>query len=140
MQPTINPIDFIREAMSNASTRSKEYRWGDIEGALRQLTSSASTPEVEQILLEILRFDGQFHLSALSEVPHCMPPEEMLKSHSIQTLARWTGLTHLSEMQRVGENAASPVLSGIVRKVIKEAKQGKKPVAVLNGSVESTSE
>ena len=54
-----------------------------------------------------------------------MSPEEMLKSLATQGLAKWTGLTHLNEMQRVEATSASPVLGSIVRATIKKAQAAK---------------
>ena len=71
------------------------------------------------MLLRVVRFEGELRLNEDSEPPHSMSPEEMLKSVAIQALARWTGLTHLLEMQRVEATAASPVLASIVRATIR---------------------
>jgi hypothetical protein len=57
----------------------EEYRWEDLLAELRVLISSPPTPEVEHFLVELLRFDGEIRLHPDSELPHSMPPEEMLK-------------------------------------------------------------
>src|SRR5262245_32178972 len=51
-----------------------------------------------------------------------MSPEDMLKSLAVQGLGKWTGLTHLLEMQRVEMTARAPALSSVVRAVIQQAR------------------
>jgi hypothetical protein len=109
------------EGIVAARETGEEYRWEQLLSAMRSLISGPPIPEVERLLVALLRFDGEIRLHPDSELPHSMPPEEMLKSLALQTLARWAGLTYLREMQRVQATAASPVLAGIARTVIQRA-------------------
>ena len=78
--------------------------------------------EGESLLLEILRFEGRLQIDLSSEMPHSMSPEDMLKSLAIQALARWTGLAHLPEMQRVQLTTHSSSLASLVGDVIQKAR------------------
>jgi len=118
------PLQIFKDIATGCQT-GEVYRREDLLTGIRVLISSPHNPEVEQLLLALLRFDGEIRLHPESELPHSMSPEEMLKSLAIQTLARWTGLTYLGEMQRVQATAASPVLAGIVRTVIQKARAEK---------------
>lgn len=109
--------------MLAAAQAGEVCHWGDVHAALEKLASAPPSPATEKALLGVLRFEGRIHLTPSSELPHSMSPEEMLKSLSIQVLGKWTGLTHLAEMQRIQTTAVSPVLSGIARAVIRRARQ-----------------
>src|SRR5262249_43121551 len=58
-----------------------------------------------------------------SEMPHSKSPENMLKSLAIQALARWTGLAHLNEMQRVQLTTPSSSLASLIRDVIQKVRE-----------------
>src|SRR5262245_30938165 len=75
--------------------------WGQLMAEVWPIISAPLSWEGERLLLEILHFNGRLRLSESSELPHSMPPEDMLKSLAVQALAKWTGLTHLTEMERV---------------------------------------
>jgi len=83
--------------------------------------SSPLTSEGERLLLDIICFEGRLQLAVSSELPHSMPPEDMLKSLAIQALGRWTGLAHLHEMQEVQRTTPSSSLSSLVHDVIQQA-------------------
>ena len=70
----------------------EDYRWESLLASMRALVSVPPTTEVEQLLLAVLRFEGELRLDPRSEIPHSMSPEEMLKSLAIQALGGWTGL------------------------------------------------
>src|SRR5206468_282358 len=115
-------LQLIRCVLADgAGTR--EHCWEDVEAAMWQLTSAPPTPEIEALLVDVLRFEGQIRLADLSELPHSMSAEEMLKSQALQALGKWTGQSHLAEMQSVQATAISPVLSGIARAVIQRSHQ-----------------
>jgi hypothetical protein len=135
-----DPLEFIRRGILGCASAAEEHRWEDVEAAMWQLTSAPPTPEVEGVLVGVLRFEGQIRLAPSSELPHSMSPEEMLKSLAIQALGRWTGLTYLREMQRVQATAASPVLSGIARAMIERARQAKERTTDLERVAESSPE
>jgi hypothetical protein len=89
--------------------------------------SSPLTWEAEALLLEILRFEGRLRLTVSSDLPHSMPPEDMLKSLAIQALGRWTGLAYLQEMERVQVTTQSSSLSSLIRDVIQKTREAAKP-------------
>ena len=90
----------VRRAMSGTAPAGG-YPWEELLADLWPVLSSPLTADGERVLLEILRFGGRLQINVSSEMPHSMPPEDMLKSLAIQALARWTGLVHLNEMRRV---------------------------------------
>jgi hypothetical protein len=94
---------------------------------LWSVISSPLTWEAEALLVEILRFEGQLRLTVSSDLPHSMPPEDMLKSLAVQALGRWTGLAYLQEMERVQATTQSSSLSSLVRDVIQKAREEAKP-------------
>ena len=96
------------------------YRWEELMADLWPALSSPLTGEGERLLLEVIRFKGGCDYRS-SEMPHSMPPEDMLKSLAIQALARWTGLAHLREMQRVQLTTQSSALASLVGDVIQKA-------------------
>jgi len=111
----------LRSAMNASLPAGSSGRWGDLMMELWPAISSPLTVETERVLLEILRFEGRLQIDLSSEMPHSMPPEDMLKSLAIQALARWTGLAHLQEMHRVDLTTTSASLSSLITDVIERA-------------------
>lgn len=97
------------------------YRWEELLADLWPVFSSPPAAEAERLLLDILRFEGRLQINPSAEMPHSMPPEDMLKSLAIQALAKWTGLAHLHEMQRVQLTTQSSSLASLVSDVIQKA-------------------
>lgn len=118
-------LKLLGEAVSRGS--SSEYRWEDLLNAVESVFAGPFDWEAERAMLAILRFDGRLRLSESSELPHSMPPEDMLKSLAVQWLGKETGLTHLLEMQRVASTSASPALASIVRATLRDITQGFDP-------------
>jgi hypothetical protein len=114
-------LELIRRAFRCGDAAAEENRWEDVEDALWQITEAPPTPEVEKALVGVLRFKGRLRLAPSCELPHSMPPEEMLKSLALQALGKWTGVAYLPEMQQVAATTSSPVLAGIAKAVIREA-------------------
>ncbi len=124
-------LDYLEGVVSMGKGTTAEYQWEDILGAVDVVFAEPFSREVERVMLAILRFGGRIRLAESSELPHSMTPEDMLKSFSVQWLVRETGLTHLSEMQRVEATAVSPLLASAVRAVIRRASQAKPPMVEL---------
>ncbi len=112
----------LRIAMGGTPADGQERRWGDLMMELWPAISAPLTWEGERLLLDLIRFEGRLRLAVSSEMPHSMPPEDMLKSLAIQALARWTGLAHLHEMQRVQLTTQSSSLASLVSDVIQKAR------------------
>lgn len=89
--------------------------------------SAPLTCEGERLLLDLIRYEGRLRLAVSAEMPHSMPPEDMLKSLAIQALARWTGLVHLHEMRRVQLTTQSSSLASLVGDVIEKARAAAPP-------------
>src|ERR1700683_1575441 len=94
-------FQILKNAIAIGPVTGPKHRWGELMAELWPVISSPLTWEGERLLLDVIRFEGRLQLVESSELPHSMPPEDMLKSLAIQALARWTGLVHLHEMQRV---------------------------------------
>jgi hypothetical protein len=59
-----------------------------------------------------------------SELPHAMPPEEMLGAHAVQALARADLDRHRAAIQRVADAPdSSERLAGIARWVLKDSEK-----------------
>jgi hypothetical protein len=89
--------------------------------------SSPPTWESERLLVWIVRFEGRLRLTVSCDLPHSMPPEDMLKSLAIQALGRWTGLLYLREMERVQATTQSSSLASLVRDVIQKTREETPP-------------
>ncbi len=113
----------LNAAMAPPTLPGQPPRWSDIMLELLPAISSPPTSETERVLLGIVRFEGRLRLTVSSDMPHSMPPEDMLKSLAIQALARWTGLAYLHEMQRIQLTTPSSSLSSLVRDVIQKARE-----------------
>jgi hypothetical protein len=91
-------------------------------GELWPVISSPLFADGERLLLDVIQHHGRLRLTETAELPHSLPPDEMLKSLAVQALARWTGLTYLTELQLLELTALSPALQSTVRAVIQTAK------------------
>ncbi len=69
-----------------------------------------------------------------------MPPEEMLKSLAVQALAKWTGLTYLTAMQRVEVITPSSALRSVVRAAIHQARTTLPPMPEADAIAEAEPE
>ncbi len=118
-------MDFrcLTAAMSAFPLAGQPPRWSEIILELVPTISSPLTPETERLLIRIVRFEGLLRLTVSSDMPHCMPPEDMLKSLAIQALARWTSLAYLHEMRRVQLTTPSSSLASLIRDVIRKASE-----------------
>jgi hypothetical protein len=116
----------LKAAMA-AQAAGQQPLWSDVMAELWPAISSPLTWEAEGLLLEILRFEGRLQVTVSSDLPHSMPPEDMLKSLAIQALGKWTGLAYLQEMERVQATTQSSSLSSLVRDVIQKTRDEAKP-------------
>ena len=86
---------------------------------MHEIGDSTFSPEIEQLLLDILQTENKIDLlPPFNDGPHSMPPEDMLKSFAIQTLVKRTGLAYQLEILKV--KAISPALSGIIEHILKK--------------------
>ena len=67
-----------------------EPSWGEIMGELWLVISSPLSADGERLLLDVIHHQGPLRLTETAELPHSLPPDEMLKSLAVQALARWT--------------------------------------------------
>jgi len=124
----------------DALAAKEEFRWEDLHAAMREVISVELSPDAEHLLLAMLRFDGRIRFEASSEIPHSMPPEDMLKSLAVQALAKWTGPRYVLAMRRLQAQAISPALASVIRTVIQRLSQPKKHTGELERVAESSSE
>jgi hypothetical protein len=115
------PLQILDKLITRSAACSGEFSWNELLVAIRSVVAVPLAWEGERTLLALLRFGGRIPLTASSEVPHSMSPENMLKSLAVQGLGKWTGLTHLLEMQRLQATTTSPGLASVVRAVIQRA-------------------
>jgi hypothetical protein len=120
------PLDVqnIRTSMSRSAQPGREPRWHDLLRELTAATSAPFTPQVERLLLDILRFEGELQLDESAEMPHSMSPEDMLKSLAAQSLGRLCGAEFLPTLRRL-LFTTSPALSCMIRGVIRQVTSGK---------------
>src|SRR5882724_6956051 len=111
----------LKRAMGIAGATGPEPSWGEVMGELWPVISSPLSADGERLLLDVIHHHGRLRLTETAELPHSLPPDEMLKSLAVQSLARWTRLTYLSELLRLGLTASSPALQSTVRAVIQTA-------------------
>jgi hypothetical protein len=130
----------LSEAMATSPLTGQPPRWSDVMLELLPAISNNLTSETERLLVGIVRFEGRLRLTVASDMPHSMPPEEMLKSLAIQALARWTGLAYLSEMRRVQLTTPSSSLASLVRDVIQKASEAQPapPRAIMEEVAEAS--
>jgi len=128
----------LTTAMAASPPAGQSPHWSDLILELLPAISSPPTSETERFLVRIVRFEGRLHLTVSSDMPHSMPPEDMLKSLAIQALARWTGLAYLHEMRRVQLTTPSSSLASLVRDVIRQASEAS-PTRVVADEVAETS-
>lgn len=131
---------YLSEAMAASPPAGQPPRWSDVMLELLPAISSPLTSETERLLLGIVRFEGRLRLTVSSDMPHSMPPEDMLKSLAIQALARWTGLAFLHEMRRVQLTTPSSCLASLVRDVIQKTSEARSapPWAVVEEVAEAS--
>jgi hypothetical protein len=117
------PASFLvlKRAMGVAEATGPGPSWGEVLGELWPIISSPLSADGERLLLEVINHHGQLRLTETGELPHSLPPDEMLKSLAVQALGRWTRLTYLTELQRLELTASSSALQSMVRAVIQTA-------------------
>jgi hypothetical protein len=84
-------------------------------------------PSAESVALlrSVLEFRGRVALAPGSELPHSMPPEEMLRAHAAQALARVDLEGHRDAIQRVADSPdSSERLAEIARGVLRGGEGG----------------
>jgi hypothetical protein len=111
----------LKRAMGVTGATGQEPSWGEVMGELWPVISSPLSSDGERLLLDVIHHHGRLRLTETAELPHSLPPDEMLKSLAVQALARWTRLTYLTELQRLELTASSPALQSTVRAVIQTA-------------------
>jgi hypothetical protein len=134
-----NAVQTLNKVLQTSSVNSREvYRWEDIHAAMRTVISAPLTSGTEHLLLSMLRFDGRIRLDTSCDVPHRMSAEDMLKSLAVQALAKWTGPTYLLAVRRLQAATTSPGLLSVIRAVIQQMNQPKKPAGDLEVVAETS--
>lgn len=103
--------------------------WHRLMAAMREMTASAAAGELPEesvgVLHSVLEFRGRVVIAEGSELPHAMPPEEMLRAHAVQALARADLERHRAAIQRVADAPdSSERLAGIARWVLRGGEGG----------------
>jgi uncharacterized protein (DUF2384 family) len=115
--------ELVRGALRGDSPEG--VHWHRLMAAMREVAGGAAAtgglPEESVALLRsVMEFRGHIALSAGSELPHSMPPEEMLRAHAVQALGRADLERHRDAIQRVAESPdSSERLAEIARGVLR---------------------
>ena len=135
------PASFLalKRAMGAVGVTGPQPSWGEVMGELWPVISSPLSADGERLLLEVIHHHGQLRLTETAELPHSLPPDEMLKSLAVQALARWTRLTYLTDLQCLELTASSPALQSTVRAVIQTAKTARPQEAEVDAISEEES-
>lgn len=110
-------IEMIRELLSPEIVKEKEFLWQDILAAIEDITKT-KTAEGEELLVDLLGFEGQIRLVPESDIPGFMSPGNMLKFLAIQFLIKWTGRKYLDAFERISTTTESPALSDVTEALI----------------------
>jgi hypothetical protein len=100
--------------------------WHRLMSAMREVAGGAEVAgglpeESVAILHSVLEFRGRVVIAEGSELPHAMPPEEMLRAHAVQALGRADLERHRAAIQRVADAPdSSERLAEIARWVLRE--------------------
>lgn len=114
------PLKAIEQALSITTSSDSKPTWGEVTAELWSIITSQLSADDEQMLLNILRHRERLSLDESAEMPHRMPPNEMLQSLAAQALGRWTGATYLAELRRLEFTTASQALRSTLRAVIRK--------------------
>lgn len=89
------------------------FDWDHILAALHELEGDR-TPDAEAIMVDLAGFEGPLELAGRSaNLPHALSPVDLLRSHAVQTLARWDPDAHRDVIQHVAETAEAAQLRAI---------------------------
>jgi hypothetical protein len=77
-------------------------------------------------MLKAIQFGGELRIAIddVSELPHGLTPEEMIRSLAAQTLGAWTGCQYRPTLLRVAATVTSATLVSIIEAVIANAAAG----------------
>lgn len=112
--------------------------WHRLMAAMREVAAGAAAGTGEdaaaagrlagesvEVLHSVLEFRGRLAIAEGSELPHAMPPEEMLRVHAVQALARADLDRHRAVIQRVADAPeSSERLAEVARWVLRGAGGG----------------
>jgi hypothetical protein len=131
-------MQVLSKVLEGGGTATEEYRWPELHAAMVSVISAPLTSGMEHLVLSILRFDGRIRLDTHYEVPHRMSAEDMLKSFAVQALAKWTGPTYVRAVRRLQAATTSPGLLSVIRAVLQQMNQPRKPTRALEGVAEAS--
>jgi hypothetical protein len=105
----------------------REVAGGGASGVPGNAPEAGGIPAESSVALlrSVLEFRGRVALAPGSELPHSMPPEEMLRAHAAQALARVDLEGHRDAIQRVADSPdSSERLAEIARGVLRGGEGG----------------
>jgi hypothetical protein len=113
----------LKAAMSPGVAGESPPRWADVLRDLAAATYSKPTREAEQLMVAALQFGGALRavFDDVSEMPHGMTPEEMVRSLAAQTLGEWRGAHCRWTLRRVAATVTSATLASVIEAVIEAA-------------------
>lgn len=124
-------VDVLRVLQAGIATPGageSPVRWVDLKAAMQHVMSAPIDWQIEDALLSIVRHRGKINIVQGGELPHSMPPDEMLKALAVQAIVKATGPTHLAELRRVELLTASASLRSVIRAATKQAGTAQSPM------------
>ena len=128
-----DPVRLLSDVLAPQGQERGACAWEDLLAAVQEVTSAGLTPEVEDLLVAALRFEGRFSLTPTSGRPHRLSPEDMVKSLAIQALGRWGAADHIPEIERIESTARSPGLASVARSTIQRLRRAPEQSARVEG-------
>ncbi len=128
-----DPVRLLSDVLRPEGQAKRPCAWEDLLAAVQEVTSAGLTPEIENLLVAALRFEGRFSLTPTSGRPHRLSPEDMVKSLAIQALGKWGAADHIPEIERIESTARSPGLASVARSIVQRLRQAPEQSARVEG-------
>lgn len=110
--------DHLRRVLFGPAIANEKHPWAGIMGALHTVTGERSE-ESEVLLRRVLTdFHGRLELESTEGLPHAMPPEDLLRSVAVQTLASWDLARHRDAILPHADPARNDPLGSLARRAL----------------------
>jgi len=110
--------DHLRRLLFGPAAADEKPHWAGIVGALHTVAAERSE-ESEALLRSVLTdFRGHLELEPSEGLPHAMPPEDLLRSVAVQTLAAWDLPRHRDAILPHADPARNDPLGSIARRAL----------------------
>jgi hypothetical protein len=109
-----DPVETIRLTMDPAA-RAEMVGWREVVTAIGDIAAKPPSDQHEQVLVQLLSFDGPLKLASYGHLPHSQSPGDMITTAAIDALWRISGTTHAALCQQVAAGAVSPIVKRLVQ-------------------------